>query len=66
MTGSDWNVANQCLGSGLPDEVLVLIASILLGDGVRLFDYPGGRRIKLEPIEPDRSGPLSLWYRVTN
>jgi dihydrofolate reductase len=58
------NVAKQCIESGVLDEVLVLIAPILLGDGVRLFDHPGGTRVALEPIDPDRTGPLSLWYRV--
>jgi dihydrofolate reductase len=58
------NVARQCLEAGELDEVLVLIAPILLGDGVRLFDHPGGMNVRLEPVDPDRTGPLSLWYRV--
>jgi hypothetical protein len=41
-----------------------LTAPILLGDGVRLFDHPGGMNARLEPVDPDRIGPLSLWYRV--
>jgi hypothetical protein len=32
------------------DEVLVCIAPVLLGDGVRLFDHPGGRTVRLERI----------------
>lgn len=62
VLGAD--VARQCLDAGMLDEVLVLVAPILLGDGVRLFDHPGGTRIRLEPIDPDRSGLLSHWYRV--
>ena len=58
------NVAQQCLNAGVLDEVLVLIAPVLLGDGVRIFDLPGGTRIVLEPIHPESSGPLSLWFRV--
>ena len=58
------NVAQQCIDAGLLDEVLVLVAPVLLGDGVRLFDRPGGTRIVLEPVDPDRTGPLSLWFRV--
>lgn len=42
----------------------MLVAPILLGDGVRLFEHPGGTRIALEPIDPDATGPLSHWYRV--
>lgn len=58
------NVAKQCLEAGVLDEVLVLIAPVLLGDGVRIFDQPGGTRIALELIDPQRSGPLSLWFSV--
>jgi dihydrofolate reductase len=58
------NVAKQCMDAGLLDEVLVLVAPILLGDGVRLFDHAGGTRVKLERLDPDREGPLALWYRV--
>lgn len=60
------NVAKQCLDAGLLDEILVLIAPILLGDGVPLFAHAGGTRINLEPLDPNRTGPLSHWYRVAN
>lgn len=59
------NVAAQCIEAGMLDEVLVLVAPILLGDGVRLFDHPGGTQVRLEPLDPDRTGPLALWYRVS-
>ncbi len=58
------NVAAQCLDAGLLDEVLVLIAPVLLGDGVRLFDHPGGHNVRLEPLDPDDTGPTRLWFRV--
>lgn len=58
------NVAKQCLEAGLLDEVLVLIAPVLLGDGVRLFDHPGGTEVALEPIDPEATGPTRLWFRV--
>ncbi len=35
------SIARQCLDAGLLGEILVLIAPVLLGDGVRLFDHPG-------------------------
>lgn len=60
------NVAEQCLAAGLLDEVLVLIAPILLGDGVRLFEHPGGTRIRLAPLDAHRAGPLGHWYRVAH
>ena len=58
------NVAKQCLEAGLLDEVLVLIAPVLLGDGTRLFDHPGGTNVRLEPLDPDATGPMRLWFRV--
>jgi dihydrofolate reductase len=53
------SVARSCLEAGLLDEVLVLVAPVLLGDGVRLFEHPGGREIRLERM---RAG--DLWFRV--
>ena len=58
------NVAKQCLDAGVLDEILVLIAPVLLGDGVSLFEHPGGTNVRLEPIEPRRPEPLDLWFRV--
>jgi len=58
------NVAKQCLEAGVLEEVLVLIAPVLLGDGTRLFEHAGGTNIRLEPV-PQRSGSTSLWFRVT-
>ncbi|WP_190812531.1 dihydrofolate reductase family protein [Saccharopolyspora pogona] len=52
------NVAKQLIEAGLLDEILVWITPVLLGDGVRLFDYPGGTNIKLEVL--DMTGPNML------
>ena len=49
VLGAD--IARQCLENGLLDEVVVSLVPALLGDGVRLFQSPGGRWIELEPIE---------------
>jgi dihydrofolate reductase len=59
------NTARQCLAAGALDEVLVLVAPVLLGDGVRLFDHPGGTKVRLERLRTSES-PLAtgLWYRV--
>ena len=54
------NVARQCLETGLLDEVLVLIAPVLLGDGVPLFHSPGGTNVRLTPVP----GEAAHWYRV--
>jgi dihydrofolate reductase len=62
--------ARSCLEAGALDEVLVCIAPVLLGDGVRLFDHPGGTHVRLERIDLpeglDRA-PLAtnIWFRVT-
>ncbi|GAA2636828.1 dihydrofolate reductase family protein [Dactylosporangium fulvum] len=57
--------ARQCLAAGGLDEVLVCIAPVLLGDGVRLFDRPGGTPVPLERISVSHT-PLAtnIWYRV--
>jgi dihydrofolate reductase len=53
-------VARNCLTAGLLDEILMFVAPVLLGDGVRVFDHPGGTRVRLEQL-PDTT---ELWYRV--
>src|ERR671930_2016494 len=44
------NVARQCLEAGLLDEIIVHIAPVLVGGGVRFFESPGAAPIKLEAI----------------
>lgn len=63
VLGAD--IARQCLELGELDEVLTYIAPVMLGDGVRLFDYPGGRNVKLERIKVSQA-PMAtgLWYQV--
>lgn len=62
VIGAD--VAAQCLAAGLLDEILVFIAPVLLGDGVRLFYRPGGAQVRLDPISlPDTPTP-TLWLKV--
>jgi dihydrofolate reductase len=57
--------AQECLDAGLLDEVLVHIAPVLLGDGVRLFDRPGGTSVKLERISlTDSPRVTNLWLRI--
>ena len=61
------NLAAQCLDAGLIDEIVVHVAPVLLGDGVRLYGVAGERRpVELERTELDQSGQVtSLRYRVT-
>jgi dihydrofolate reductase len=39
------STTKQVLHAGLLDEILVRIASVLLGDGVRLLDHPEERKL---------------------
>jgi dihydrofolate reductase len=61
------SVAAQCLRAGLVDEILVLVVPVLLGDGIRLYDHPGGTDIRLERLDVDAAAPNStgLWFRVS-
>jgi dihydrofolate reductase len=57
------NIARQCLEKGLLDEVIVHVAPVLLGDGVRLFERAGGEPVKLDPISSvDEGGVTVLRY----
>jgi dihydrofolate reductase len=43
------NVAQQCLEAGLLDEIIIHLAPVLLGDGVRLYGPPGAtQRVELD------------------
>ena len=62
ILGAD--VAGQCLGRGLVDEILVYVLPVLLGDGIP-FSSPGLTRVDLEPISSARSGDATiLRFRV--
>ncbi|MEV4420999.1 dihydrofolate reductase family protein [Patulibacter sp. NPDC049589] len=63
VLGAD--VARQCLEAGALDEILVFVAPVLLGDGVRVFAHPGGTNVRLERIATaDAPGATMLRYRV--
>ena len=65
VLGAD--TARSCLNAGVLDEVLVHIAPVLLGDGVRLFDRTGGTNVKLERISLTESPQVTnLWLRVVS
>jgi dihydrofolate reductase len=57
--------ARQCLDAGLIDEIVIHLAPLLLGDGVRLYGGPGGGRVDLERSDLEPSGPVTdLRFRV--
>ncbi|GAA0948828.1 dihydrofolate reductase family protein [Kribbella koreensis] len=64
VLGAD--IARQCLEAGELDEVLTCVAPVMLGDGTRLFDQPGGHTVKLERVSATEV-PLAtnLWFKVT-
>lgn len=58
-------VARQCLDAGVLDEIFVCITPVLLGDGLRLFERPGGTNVKLERISLTHAPrATNLWLRV--
>src|SRR6476659_2006427 len=62
ILGAD--VAGQCRGHGLVDEILVYVLPVLLGDGIP-FSSPGLARVELEPVSSARSGEATiLRFRV--
>lgn len=54
------NVARQCLEAGLLDEIIVHVSPVLVGDGVRLFDRPGGAPVRLEAISSGVEGETTV------
>ncbi len=48
ILGAD--IARQCLQTGELDEILTIIAPVMLGDGTRLFEHPGGNTIQFERL----------------
>jgi dihydrofolate reductase len=52
------NTARQCIDAGLLDEIVIHLAPVLLGDGIRLHG-PGVGRVDLERTAVDQSGQLT-------
>jgi dihydrofolate reductase len=44
------SIGAQLIVRGLIDEIDLHIAPVLLGDGIRLFDNPGGAPVRLDRI----------------
>jgi dihydrofolate reductase len=63
VLGAD--IARQCLDLGELDEVLAIIAPVLLGDGTRLFQHGGGRHVPLERVSVETvPHATNVWMRV--
>jgi dihydrofolate reductase len=65
LFGAD--LAAQCLDEGLVDEIVIHLAPILLGDGVRLYGASENRKpVELERTDLAESGrQTSLRFRVS-
>jgi dihydrofolate reductase len=59
------SIAQQCIRTGLLDEIHVDLVPVLLGDGVRLFDHLGAGPIELESTQVvEGTGVTHLTFRV--
>ncbi|MFI7125674.1 dihydrofolate reductase family protein [Nonomuraea sp. NPDC050153] len=57
-------IGRQLLELGLIDEIDLHIAPVLLGEGIRLFDNPGGEPIRLHRLgEGDPTSVVNVRYR---
>lgn len=54
------DIARQALEYDLIDELQVFVAPVFLGDGTRIFDVPGGRRMDWELIGSYEGSPCSF------
>jgi dihydrofolate reductase len=59
------SLSRQCLRAGLLDEIVIHLAPVLLGDGVRLFGGEGDGRIELDRVSVGEAKRLTdLRFRV--
>jgi dihydrofolate reductase len=54
------NVARQSLEAGILDEIIVHVAPVLIGDGVRLFERSDGEPVRLESISSVAEGEATV------
>jgi dihydrofolate reductase len=61
------SLSRQCLGVGLLDEIVLHVAPVLLGGGVRLFGDGNDERVELERVSVGAAEGLNdLRFRVVN
>lgn len=56
-------IGRQLLQLGLIDEIDIHVAPVLLGDGIRLYDAPGGEIVQLERDGDEPTLAANLRYR---
>lgn len=61
------NTIQQCLNSGLCDELLIDAIPVLVGDGLRLFENIDTDKVKLERLKVEETTSIrtSITFRVT-
>ena len=57
------SIGRQLLPLGLIDEIDLHLAPVLLGDGIRLYDAPGGDPVHLQRDGDDPTLAVNLRYR---
>lgn len=60
------SIGRQLLERGLLDEIDLHVLPVLLGDGIRLYDRPGGAPVPLEFVNGDPVEEINLRYRPTD
>jgi dihydrofolate reductase len=56
------SIGRQLLVRGLVDEIDLHVVPVLLGDGIRLFDNPGGAPIRLELVNGAPTSQVNVRY----
>lgn len=59
-------IGRQLLERGLLDEIDLHVLPVLLGEGIRLYDQPGGAPLPLEFVNGDPLEEINLRYRPTD
>ena len=60
------SIGRQLLPLGLIDEIHLHIAPLLLGDGIRLYNNPGGTPVRLDLLDGDHPlAAVNVRYRPT-
>jgi dihydrofolate reductase len=62
---SGTQVGQQCVATGLADEISIHLVPVLFGSGTRMFEHLGGGHTQLETLEViETRGATHLRYRV--
>jgi dihydrofolate reductase len=61
------SIPQQCLQAGLMDEIVIHLVPVLLGDGIHLYEMPGGHTVGLRRTVTAESGQVTdLCFRVSS